>query len=175
MSRGRLSQQQRGRYRATSPRWRQIEANAVAIIAELIAVVEILPLLALETGATAAPAAAEAHVRRPDTVDDLDVGDHVVLPGEFLAANRTRIVLDVGLVRGDVVTAEVANVCVGAMAHGAAIDVTFFHAEVAHRAFISAATGATTASRTLGFDLERIRIQIGRGCLVRLFNIASRH
>jgi len=66
---------------------------------------------------------------------DFDVGDHVVLPGKFLVADRAGIVLDVRLVRGDVVPAEIADVCVRAMAHGAPVNVALLHAEVSHRAF----------------------------------------
>lgn len=31
--------------------------------------------------------------------------------------------------------AKIADVCVGTMAHGASVDVAFFHAEVSHRSF----------------------------------------
>ena len=75
---------------------------------------------------------------------DLNVGDHVIFPREFLKTNRTRIVLDVRLVWGDVVPAEVADVCVGTMAYGTPVYVALFHAEVPHRTF-----------RSLVFDLKR--------------------
>lgn len=91
-------------------------------------VVSGLPLLAH----AAAAAAAHAHVRL-QAVYDFHVGDHVVLPRELLEADRTGVVLDVRLVRGDVVPAEVADVCVGTMAYGAPVHVALLHAEVAHR------------------------------------------
>jgi len=73
----------------------------------------------------------ETHMRLK-TMYDLDMGDHVVLPGEFFVADRTGVVLDVRLVRGDVVPTEVTDVCVRAMAHGAPINVALLHAEVPH-------------------------------------------
>jgi len=85
---------------------------------------------------------AETHVRFK-TMYDLDVSDHVVLPGEFFVADRAGVVLDVRLVRGDVVPAEVADVCIRAMAHGASINVALLHAEVPHR---------TLCALVLGFE-----------------------
>lgn len=65
---------------------------------------------------------------------DFHVGDHIVFSGEFFTADRTGVVLDVRLVRGDVVPTEVADVCVRAMTYGAAINVALLHAKVSHRA-----------------------------------------
>lgn len=107
------------------------------------------------TAATIAAATivAETHVRLK-TMYDLDVGDHVVLPGEFFVANRAGVVLDVRLVRGDVVPAEVADVCIGAMAHGASINVALLHAEVPHRALRALVLGLERALEVALTDLR---------------------
>lgn len=107
------------------------------------------------TAATIAVAtiAAETHVRLK-TMYDLDVGDHVVLSGEFFVANRAGVVLDVRLVRGDVVPAEVADVCIGAMAHGAPINVALLHAEVPHRALRALVLGLERALEVALTDLR---------------------
>lgn len=107
------------------------------------------------TAATIAVAsiAAETHLRLK-TMYDLDVGDHVVLPGEFFVADRAGVVLDVRLVRGDVVPAEVADVCVRAMAHGASINVAFLHAEVSHRALRAFILGLERALEVALTDLR---------------------
>lgn len=65
---------------------------------------------------------------------DFHVGDHIVFSGEFFTADRAGVVLDVRLVRGDVVPAKVADVCVRAITYGAAINVALLHAKVSHRA-----------------------------------------
>ena len=54
-------------------------------------------------------------------VYDFEVRQHVVLPGEVLAAHRTGEHLDVGLVRRHVVPVEVADVGVDAAAHHAPV------------------------------------------------------
>lgn len=92
-----------------------------------------LPRLTHTAGIAVATIAAETHVRLK-TMYDLDMGDHIVFPGEFFVADRAGVVLDIRLVRGDVVPAEVADVCIRAMAHGAPINVALLHAEVPHRA-----------------------------------------
>lgn len=66
---------------------------------------------------------------------DLNMSDHVIFPGKFFAAILAGVVLDVRLMRGDVVPAKVAYVCVSAMTHCAPIHVALFHAVVSHRAF----------------------------------------
>jgi hypothetical protein len=67
-------------------------------------------------------------------VYDFEVGQHVVLPGEILAADRTREHLDVQLVRGHVVPAEVADVSVDPAAHRASVQIVLLpHAEVPRR------------------------------------------
>lgn len=102
-----------------------------------------LSRLAHATAATTtATVGAETHMRLK-TMYDLDMGDHVVFPGEFLVTDRAGIVFDVRLMRGDVMPAEIADVCVRAMAHGAPINVALFYAEVSHRAL-----------RTIIFGLE---------------------
>lgn len=107
------------------------------------------------TAATVAAAsiAAETHVRLK-TMYDFDVGDHVVLPGKFFVADRAGVVLDVRLVRGDVVPAKVADVCVRAMAHGASINVTLLHAEVSHRALRAFVLGLERALEVALTDLR---------------------
>lgn len=91
-----------------------------------------LPRLTHATTTAATVAATETHVLI--TMYDFHVGDHIVLSGEFFRANRAGVVLDVRLVRGDVVPAEVADVCVRAMTYGAAINVALLDAKVSHRA-----------------------------------------
>lgn len=98
-----------------------------------------LPLLTHATATTIT----DIHMRLK-TMNDLNVGDHVVLSCELLEADRTWIVLDVRLVRGDVVPTKVADVCVGTMTYGAPINVALFNAKVSHRAL-----------RPLVFDLKR--------------------
>lgn len=102
-----------------------------------------LPWLAHVATAVATIAATETHVRLK-TMYDFHVGDHIVFSGEFFTADRAGVVLDVRLVRGDVVPAEVADVCVRAMTYGAAINVALLHAKVSHRAL-----------RALVLNLER--------------------
>lgn len=98
-----------------------------------------LPLLTHATATTIT----DIHMRLK-TMNDLNVGDHVVLSCKLLEADRTRIVLDVRLVRGDVVPAKVADVCVGTMTYGTPINVALLNAKVSHRAL-----------RSLVFDLKR--------------------
>lgn len=113
-----------------------------------------LPRLTHTTATIAAASiAAETHVRLK-TMYDLDVGDHIVLPGEFFVADRAGVVLDVRLVRGDVVPAEVADVCIRAMAHGAPINVALLHAEVPHRALRALVLGLERALEVALTDLR---------------------
>lgn len=79
-------------------------------------------------------------------VYDLDMGHHVVFARELLVADRARVILDVGLVRGHVVPAEVAYVGVGALAHGAPVDVALLDAKVPDRALGTGALGLVVAS-----------------------------
>lgn len=113
-----------------------------------------LPRLA-HTAATIAAAtiAVETHLRLK-TMYDLDVGDHVVLPGELFVTDRAGVVLDVRLVRGDVVPAKVADVCVRAMTHGAPINVALLHAEVPHRALRALVLGLERALEVALTDLR---------------------
>lgn len=71
---------------------------------------------------------------RLKTMYDFHMGDHIVFSSKFFTANRAGVVFDVRLVRGDVVPAKVADVCVRAMTYGAAINVALLHAKVSHRA-----------------------------------------
>lgn len=98
-----------------------------------------LPLLTHTTAATVT----DIHIRLK-TMNDFNVGDHVVLSCKFLVTYRTRIIFDVRLVRGYVVPTKVADVCVGTMTYGAPINVAFLNAKVSHRAL-----------RPLVFDLKR--------------------
>ena len=86
---------------------------------------------------------------RLQAVYDLYVSDHIVLARELFVAYGAGIVLDVGLVRGDVMPTEVADVGVGAMAYRAPVHVALFHAEIPDRALGAlglAATGVTATS-----------------------------
>lgn len=103
-----------------------------------------------------------------ETVDDLDVGDHVVLARELLVADRAGVVLDVGLVRGDVVPAEVADVGVGAMADCAPVDVALLHAEVANRALGPLGLAGTTAGSSAHAAAATTR---GSGLAVRALEV----
>lgn len=102
-----------------------------------------LPRLTHAATAAATIAAIETHVRLK-TMYDFHVGDHIVFSGEFFRADRTGVVLDIRLVRGDVMSAKVADVCVRAMTYGATINVALFYAKVSHRAL-----------RALVLNLER--------------------
>lgn len=82
---------------------------------------------------TTATIGAETHMRLK-AMYDFNMGNHVIFPGEFLIADRAGVVFDVRLVRGDVVPAEIADVCVRAVTHGAPVNVALFHAEISHRA-----------------------------------------
>jgi len=92
---------------------------------------------------------------RLNAMYDLDMGDHVIFPGEFLVANRAGIVLDVRLVRSDVMPAEIADVRVRAMAHGAPVNVALFHAEVPYGSLRSLVLGL---ERTLEVALTNLRL-----------------
>lgn len=62
------------------------------------------------------------------------MSEHVVFPGEILAAHRTRVHLDVHLVRRHVMAAKITDVRVHSVAHGAPVQVVFFSdAKVARR------------------------------------------
>lgn len=93
----------------------------------------------------------------------LHVGNHVVLPRELLVAHGARVVLDVGLVRGNVVSAKVAYVGVGAMANGATINVALFHAKVANRALASLALHLEGALKVTLTDIRLPRDKIEYG------------
>lgn len=76
-----------------------------------------------------------------DFVYDLYVGGHVVLARELLEAERARIHLNVALVRGHVMPAEVADVRVDTRADLAAVRVLpLFGTIVAHRSLRLALT-----------------------------------
>lgn len=86
------------------------------------------------------------------------MGDHVVLTRKLLVADWARVILNVGLVRGHVVPAEVAYVGVGALAHGASVDVALLHAVVPDRALGAGA---------LGLAVGRDRGRAGAGATTR--------
>lgn len=106
---------------------------------------------------------------RLQAVYDFNVGDHVIFPREFLKTNRARIVLDVRLVRGDVVPAEIADVCVGTMAYGAPVYVALFHAEVPYRAFRSLVLNLERSLEVALADLRLAGDQIKYGTAQILF------
>lgn len=64
---------------------------------------------------------------------DFNVGGHVVFSGELFETEGTGINFDIALVGGDIVTAEIADVCVDTRADFAAIRMfTLFGTVVAY-------------------------------------------
>lgn len=67
-------------------------------------------------------------------VYDLDVGGHVVFARELLVTIRTRIHLDVALMRGDIVSTEVAYMRIDARTHFTSVGVvTLFGTKIPNR------------------------------------------
>lgn len=128
-----------------------------------------LPRLTHAATATATIVAIETHVRLK-TMYDFHVGDHIVFSGEFFRADRTGVVLDIRLVRGDVVSAEVADVCVRAMTYGAAINVALLYAKVSHRAFRALVLNLERAFKVAltDFRLAGHRTEYGTAYVLRL-------
>lgn len=100
-----------------------------------------------------------------DFVYDLYVGGHVVLARELLEAERARVNLNVALVRGHVMPAEVADVRVDTRADLATVRVLpLFGTIVAHRSLRLALTDVA-AEIEFGLDGGRAATtatQIGR-------------
>lgn len=109
-----------------------------------------------------------------DFVDDLNVGGHVVLARELLKAERTRIYLDVALVRGHIVPAEVADVRVDTRADLAAIRVLpLFGTIVAHR---SLRLALTDIAAEIKFGLNgRRTAHPGTAAAAQIGRTASQH